>query len=510
MDTRNLRLLISIIWLLFFLPNLWAAVFNVNSPVSFQSALNTAAANGASDTINVATGTYTIITTLTYTSFENYSLTILVAGIGSTILNGGNTRQILNLRSTGTGADFFISGISCTNGISTTEGGAIRIETEASATIQDSAFTFNASSTLGGGIHALSSLGTISIISCSFRNNTAVLNGGGLNAGSTDGTILLSNNLFTGNIVPGVHTVEPAYDGGGAMLYIDGVGQVIVTGNTFTRNTAADDAGGCMTYSNSSGVTITVNHNVFSNNLSQLGGAGCFSRMNENDGTVIYTNNYFAGNSTVTGGGAGTLIHLNDGVLTFSGNTYLNNSSAEDGGGVSIWNGTGILAISENIFLGNRTINNGGGLVVATDLGTVTCSRNIFNTNTAMNVGGGFSYAVTSGKLELAQNTFYQNTATEGGGIYLYFDQAAARANLVNNIFWHDSDPAMAMSGATSAISQYSDIENGTGQPWFGTGCFSQNPLFVNPSVGDLNLSWAHCPISDTTKSPCIDTGNPA
>ena len=35
------------------------------------------------------------------------------------------------------------------------------------------------------------------------------------------------------------------------------------------------------------------------------------------------------------------------------------------------------------------------------------------------------------------------------------------------------------------------------------------DPLFVDPLNGDYHLSWANYPIPDSTKSPCIDAGNP-
>ena len=55
-----------------------AAVFDVDNPTEFQTALTTAQANGEPDTINVAAGTYNIATTLTYTASatENFALTI--------------------------------------------------------------------------------------------------------------------------------------------------------------------------------------------------------------------------------------------------------------------------------------------------------------------------------------------------------------------------------------------------------------------------------------------------
>jgi hypothetical protein len=34
-------------------------------------------------------------------------------------------------------------------------------------------------------------------------------------------------------------------------------------------------------------------------------------------------------------------------------------------------------------------------------------------------------------------------------------------------------------------------------------------PRFVNAAAGDLRLSWDSFPLTDATKSPCIDTGDP-
>jgi len=63
-----------------------ADTFTVTSATEFQEVLNTAAANGEHDTINVAAGTYNLATTgvntLTYTpvSSENFALTIVGEG----------------------------------------------------------------------------------------------------------------------------------------------------------------------------------------------------------------------------------------------------------------------------------------------------------------------------------------------------------------------------------------------------------------------------------------------
>jgi hypothetical protein len=79
-----------------------------------------------------------------------------------------------------------------------------------------------------------------------------------------------------------------------------------------------------------------------------------------------------------------------------------------------------------------------------------------------------------------------------------------------NDILWHDTPPTIAYSGAQTLTASYSDIEGGTGQPWFGTGCIDEDPLFVDPVIGDFYLTWANFPVPDSTKSPCIDAGDPA
>jgi hypothetical protein len=56
----------------------------------------------------------------------------------------------------------------------------------------------------------------------------------------------------------------------------------------------------------------------------------------------------------------------------------------------------------------------------------------------------------------------------------------------------------------------YSDVQNSSGESWFGIGCIAIDPLFVNPASGDFNLKWTNYPIKDETKSPCIDAGDPS
>ncbi len=86
-----------------------AATFPVSDPASFQAALSTAEANGEDDVIEVAGGSYAVATTLAYSSAESRSLRITGAGIGTTVLDGGGSTQILRLESWAAEGDLVVA-----------------------------------------------------------------------------------------------------------------------------------------------------------------------------------------------------------------------------------------------------------------------------------------------------------------------------------------------------------------------------------------------------------------
>ncbi|MBC8382988.1 MAG: T9SS type A sorting domain-containing protein, partial [Candidatus Cloacimonetes bacterium] len=83
--------------------------------------------------------------------------------------------------------------------------------------------------------------------------------------------------------------------------------------------------------------------------------------------------------------------------------------------------------------------------------------------------------------------------------------------------------------GNTNSIT-YSDFYNNQGGNFFGVNAsigvnvttnvngdscdayynIQEDPLFVDPSNGDYNLSWTNYPTPDNTMSPCIDAGDPS
>ena len=89
--------------------------------------------------------------------------------------------------------------------------------------------------------------------------------------------------------------------------------------------------------------------------------------------------------------------------------------------------------------------------------------------------------------------TFSDNFAvSSGGGVY----NGQSNPTLTNCIFWVDTPDEIYQDGGTPVIS-YSDVKDGTGQPWFGTGCIDADPFFAG--ADDLRLSpW----------SPCINAGD--
>ncbi len=500
-----------------------AATFNVSTVTEFQTALTIAATNGENDTINVAAGTYTLAATLTYSSWEDYSIVISGANRRTTVLSSGSAMQILSVTTTQPDASVLISDMAFQNGSTTGNGGGISVITAAAGITLDGLEVSDCSATgdssIGGGANLQTETGNMTITDCTFLRNNCFANVGGLYAGTVSGTIQLLQSTFDSNQVSNTGPHVHYGDGGGAMLYSDGTSDITVSENVFTGNSgsgnSADstpDGGGIMTYQLGISSILTVDNNSFIDNQAQLGGGGCFSKFNIS-GRAVFRNNSFESNQTVVSNGGGAYLQFNDGELTYTGNTHRNNQSAEDGGGAWINQIAGTADIYSNTFISNQAVNNGGGAMISTESAEISIYKNIFSSNSSGNVGGGLSYAATQCSLNLYNNTFYGNDSEEAGGIYLYADQGSVQATMRNNILWNDQPNELAWSfgSATGSILMtYSNVENGTGETWFGTGCIATDPMFVNPAENEFALSWDNYPASDTTRSPCIDTADPA
>jgi len=205
---------------------LQAATFNVATPAEFQSALTTAQANGVTDTINVAAGTYNVGTTLTYSSDENYDLAVVGAGATSTILDGGGERQCLNLSNAGDGG-VSVSGLTCRNGRAANLGGGLAIDcVDGAITLSNSRFEDNVSDRSAGGAYIGGLNGAITVDSCVFNGNSLDSitgdDGGGLDIYiGTGGTaeITLENSTITNNYIGECPIAVGSPDGAGVFMY---------------------------------------------------------------------------------------------------------------------------------------------------------------------------------------------------------------------------------------------------------------------------------------------------
>jgi len=524
---QNRATLIFTILLALFLfrgTNLHAATFTVSDVTGIQTALNTASHNGENDTIEISAGTYSLSSTLTFVSGENYTLTIHGVSSSQTILDGGLNIQVMNLEATQSTSHITISHLSIIRGQTTESGGGLSVLTASAHITMDYCSLNNNSTTgnsgVGGGAALSSESGAITISHSNFQNNLSHGNVGGLFAGVSTGDIHVTDCTFQANSVNNTGGSTYFGDGGGAMLYSDPGGatggSVIVTGNTFENNSASGgdnpDGGGLMVYLLGTGVQAEVRSNTFNTNTAGLGGGGCMVRIN-GQGSIIFSGNQLTGNEAILDAGGGAFLYLNSGSLTCTDNTFTENTSGDSGGGVWVMHDNGSSEFRKNRFFANDTGSNGGGANIYLETASSTLENNLFAENTVGNSGGGLSYATSSGSMTMNHNTFYDNTAVEGAAIYCYYGDNGTNTTIDNLILWNNSPDEFAYSYDSStppAVSlTYCDVSGLASQPWVGTGCINSDPLFADAPSRDFNLTWLNYPTADSTKSPCIDSGDP-
>ena len=314
----------------------WADVFDVDTAAELRTALTNAAGNGENDTINIAAGTYSVgVSTFSYTPSlgppeENFSLTIVGAGTGSTILDGGNTEQIMHIDTTGlsgdANADITVTGITFWRGNDTTA-----IPGQA------------------GGLWVWTSQADITVENCEFLENTGY-HGGGARAISTaafppSGNVTFRNNVFRDNI--------------------------------------ADNRGGGAYGSCSSG-TLTYMNNLFDGNTADFNGGGALG--NTSDGAVIYINNVFTRNTATIHAGGGAKSYASTGTITFTNNSFSGNTAGQYGGGhyISLYKETATANIYNNIAWSNTTAASGNDIYVEDDGdgdGALIATVNLYNNN---------------------------------------------------------------------------------------------------------------------------------
>ncbi len=384
----------------------------------------------------------------------------LFAG-GNTNLRGGEFRSNVSLTENGgaleVGGNLLLSGTIITGNQSFDSGGAIFVT--GTTTINNALIAQNSSTAGSGG--GLRGIGIVRISNTQFISNSAYNPGGGLRAsvavfltnttfisntsgvggGSSEGGGLRANAAAT--IVGGSFIANTADRGGGAYVR----GNLVLSGATFSRNTAADEGGGLKVF------TATVENTAFDQNTVLFGNGGGLAAANILTVTqsVFTQNRVLSGTqATSTGGGGGV---FGDGITASNNNTFIANFAMRLGGGMDADD----LQSTGDQFRGNFTgpQGSGGGLFVA---GVVDLDSGLFITNTA-NTGGGLGVN-SSASGNIANSLFARNvvTFTDGGAAIRLLSNSSV--TLMHNTFVGTSAPGKAAVHMQSPTGDFSFFAN--------------------------------------------------
>jgi hypothetical protein len=195
--------------------------------------------------------------------------------------------------------------------------------------------------------------------------------------------------------------------------------------------------------------------------------------------------------------------HWGAGVSCWNGATPLINHNVISRNYAS-WGGAAVFAyysapvIVKNVMRFNRSQY--GGAICSAWYSEAYIQENVIEHNLSTATGGGVH--LSSMTPQVINNTIAFNTSPNGAGVYTV---DYATSIITNNIIAFNSDGAgiMAYHGSVPQIS-YNDVYGNEGGDYEatspGVGDISCDPLFNDPSHGDLGL---------TMHSPCIDAADP-
>ncbi len=319
----------------------------------------------------------------------------------------------------------------------------------------------------GGGVYC-SNNSDPTLTNCLISDNSAYYCGGGIRCDGSSPT--LTNCAISGN--------SANY---GAGVHCNDNSSPTLTNCTISGNSAAWRGGGV--YCDDSGPTLTdctINGNAADYSG---GGVGCW---NNSDPTL--TNCTISENSADDGGGVYCLSY-SDPTLT---SCAISENSAVGGSGVYCQSDSSPMLVNCAIS-GNLASIEGGGVLCFANCSPTLSNCTISGNSASRYVGGGV-YCLDNSSPILTNCTIGWNSAGDyGGGVYCN----NSSPTLANCILWGDTPQEIYVSSGWDPVVTYCDVQGGTGQPWFGTGCIDGYPRFA--SVDNLHL---------LPGSPCIDAGD--
>lgn len=319
-------------------------------------------------------------------------------------------------------------------------------------------------------------------------------------------TAVLDGFIVTGGNANATSSTDRDHKRGGGM-YNQGLSAAITTSPTIANCTFSGNqvtgsysyGGGMYNYKYSSPM---ISNCTFAGNSCEYYGGGLYNSYNSSPTLIdcLFYGNY-AGRPGDVGsyGSGGGMYNVNTSPI-LTGCIFDSNTSKYDGGGM--YNNSGSSTyMTDCVFRDNSSEKqHGGGMYNSSSSPyIVNC---IFSGNKAMATArhGGAMYNSVSSPV-ITNCILYKNEAgCYGDGIN---NHQSSDPVITNCILWSysgDSFPDVVFNtGYSDPVVTYCDVQGGTGEAWFGTGCIDEDPLFADPENGDFHLQPG---------SPCIDAGN--
>jgi uncharacterized repeat protein (TIGR01451 family)/CSLREA domain-containing protein len=364
------------------------------------------------------------------------NVTIVGPGANALAIKGGGFASDFSVLRVDTGVTAAISGLTISDGRSSTNGGGI--SNQGTLALTNCTVTSNSAAGFGGGIY---STGSLALTNCDLSSNVSAAFGGGLsvNGGSTQ----ISGGRVDGNKA----------GTSGAGIEADS-GTMMITGTAVTGNKSSGTGGGIRNLGTMRLLDVTI---IGNSAFSASGG------IINRDGTLTMVDCAVMGNMAAYNGGA---ANNGAGVMSMTGCTVaFNMATSGKNGGI----GNGDSGDSVSMTLVNCTIAN----------------------NTAITTGGGIGNV---GTLLLTNCTVAGNAASGpaglGGGIYFEAGKVTLRNTIVAGNL-HGAGPSIVPSDIAkkgAAVSDFASAYNLIGTGGSGDlvpGAF-HNRVLLDPILGPL------------------------
>src|SRR5581483_1654791 len=263
--------------------------------------------------------------------------------------------------------------------------------------VTNNSFLQNSAATDAGALHIGMGNHNPTVTGNTFRENTTTGNAGALHIQDGVTHFTVSANTFERNLT-GLK--------GGAMEIHGGVSTCtnasVISGNTFTANSALRAGGAIRTRNDAPCLTLT--GNTYTNNTAaRAGGAVQFGAdFGSPSNNALFQNETFSGNSSASGSSCrdgGGAIHFRGSVpnLTIVGSSFTGNSSFKGGGAIDFDTGCDFsnevlqpaVTIQNTLFLTNSAQGPGGAVEFDHHMDTLLIQNVLFQGNSSTNDAGG-------------------------------------------------------------------------------------------------------------------------